>query len=74
MSNLEHENLPIGARRNYTGDLLEVGFTLEGGFFPFAQLNAADFDQRLSEAKQAAADSRAAAGQDSPTPPSPAQQ
>ena len=51
MSELLHDNLPVGVRKSGDGTRYEFGVTIDGGFVAFASAQANAFEDDLSEAQ-----------------------
>lgn len=62
---LAFDNLPVGLRKDESGDTYSVGVTVNGAFLVFGQFKAGGVEDDLQEAADAAAQAQAAQ-----TPPS----
>jgi hypothetical protein len=60
MSELLGDKLAVGYRKSPDGQRYEFGVTIEGGFVPFAALNAPAFEDDLKEAQEAAKEKKPA--------------
>lgn len=66
MSDLLHDNLPVGVRKSGDGTRYEFGVTINGGFVPFSSAQANAFEDDLQEAQEAAQQQQQAQAQTQP--------